>query len=70
MNSVIKEDGRLRKVSLTTPLKREKLLRCSLSSNLRISGTCFENETQHTPKRKLGPCPHMGCVVLWFIRFM
>uniref|UniRef100_A0A9J8A4V4 Galectin 4 n=1 Tax=Cyprinus carpio carpio TaxID=630221 RepID=A0A9J8A4V4_CYPCA len=24
--------------------------------------TCLYFETQHTTKRKLGPCPHMGCV--------
>ncbi len=51
------------------PFKKGEALRCSLSSNLKDISTCFENETQHTPKRKLGPCPHTG-VLFWFIRFM
>ena len=59
------EDGKVRKVSLTTPLKREKLLRCSLSSNPKdIRYGLWNTKLTAHPKRNLGTCPHTGCVVL------
>ncbi len=50
------------------PFKQGEAFEMFTVINLKESGTCFENETQHTPKRELGPCPQHGLCCFWFIR--